>query len=107
MEDFTISLWILEHTLDVILSIALICFGVYLKRNNARNEQRIADTKEECALNFNWQMAMGKLIRTNTEAVRDGKVNGNLTKALKEYETARQNYLDFMNAQGIENLNKN
>ena len=81
------------------------------KARDARNLEReqyqdklIETRKQETILHLNLQMATAKLAYANAMAIKRGRPNGEIEEGIAAYETAKSEYLNFLNKQAMESL---
>jgi hypothetical protein len=77
---------ILSVTASVISGMALFFLQRCFKKKDQKDEQRDKEKARENVLIIKSINAVGKLTTANAIALRDGKTNGELQLALKEYD---------------------
>ena len=98
--DSTISL-LLSAMATIVSGVAVYMIKRHLSKKDATDKRLREDTERENVLILRSINAIGKLTLANSIALRDGKVNGEMSSALKEYEAVDRelyNYLLDINA---------
>lgn len=75
----------------------------FLTRQQKKEEQRDAVKTKETVLLFQSLKALGKLSVANSIALRDGRTNGELAAALREFEEAERQMYDYLVSSHAEN----
>lgn len=70
---------------SIVSSVILLSVKMYLTKIQAENQKREKLKNEESVLILRFLNAVGKLTHANSIALRDGKTNGELASAMKEY----------------------
>lgn len=94
----------MEAIISIIISV---CSGVisgvvvflvqrYFKRNEENAKKRNEATKEENTLILKSIKVLGELTEANSIAIRDGKTNGELKAAMKDYNELNKELDDFL-----------
>lgn len=86
----------------IIVPLILLSIQKRLKRAERRGEQR----RKESMLSLKLQMAGAKLGHASAQAIKSGRMNGELEDAIEAYNDAKTEYYEFMNAHAFENLDK-
>lgn len=87
----------------VVSGMVLFLLQRFLTRQQKKEEQRDAVKTKETVLLFQSLKALGKLSMANGIALRDGKTNGELTVALREFEEAERQMYDYLVSSHAEN----
>ncbi len=88
------------------LSMLLFYFQSKLKKRDARNEEREQARRKEARLSMKLEMACGKLALGCAMALERGAANGEIKEAKEEFKTVKAEYLEFLNTEAFDNLNK-
>jgi hypothetical protein len=76
------------------------------KRSEEEAEKHAETRKKESRLNLNMTMATMSLSYATALAIKKGKVNGEVEEGIRAFRKAKQDYMDFLNEQAIENLDE-
>ena len=94
-----------------LVSVLMLIINSRQKRRETERERRqeriIAARNRESVLHLNLQMATAKLAYANAMAIKRGRPNGEIEEGVSAYETAKKEYLNFLNQQATESLNEN
>lgn len=81
---------------SIVSSVILLCVKMYLAKIQAENQKREKLKNEESVLILRFLNAVGKLTHANSIALRDGKTNGELASAMKEYEQVDREIYEYL-----------
>ena len=88
-----------------------LCVSAVMAVFNARQKKREKETdaradarKRESLLGLKLTMATAKMSFAVAMAVKRGHANGEVEDAMKDYEAARKEYLQFLNEQAADHL---
>ena len=80
----------------------------YVQRSQAKrdkkSEKHFEQRRKENLLQLEMQQANGNLSRAVAQALEDGKINGNVARAIKEYDRACDKYNGFLRDIGISHI---
>lgn len=89
-----------------------LCVSIFMAAFNSRQKKREKETderaearKKESLLALDMQMATAKLAYATAMALKRGHANGEVDDGIEAYQSARQNYLHFLNEQAADHLN--
>ena len=96
---------------SLLVSVLMLIINSRQKRRenerDRRQEKLVAARNRESVLHLNLQMATAKLAYANAMAIKRGKPNGEIEEGIAAYETAKKEYINFLNQQATESLNEN
>ena len=96
---------------SLLVSVLMLIINSRQKRRenerDRRQEKLVAARNRESVLHLNLQMATAKLAYANAMAIKRGRPNGEIEEGVSAYETAKKEYLNFLNQQATESLNDN
>ena len=96
---------------SLVVSVVMLIINSRQKRRETERDRRqeriIAARNRESVLHLNLQMATAKLAYANAMAIKRGRPNGEIEEGVAAYETAKKEYLNFLNQQATESLNDN
>ena len=96
---------------SLLVSVLMLIINSRQKRRenerDRRQEKLVAARNRESVLHLNLQMATAKLAYANAMAIKRGKPNGEIEEGIAAYETAKKEYVNFLNQQATESLNEN
>lgn len=96
---------------SLVVSVVMLIINSRQKRRETERDRRqeriIAARNRESVLHLNLQMATAKLAYANAMAIKRGRPNGEIEEGIAAYETAKKEYLNFLNQQATESLNDN
>ncbi len=81
---------------SIVSSVILLSVKMYLTKIQAENQKREKLKNEESVLILRFLNAVGKLTHANSIALRDGKTNGELASAMKEYEQVDREIYEYL-----------
>lgn len=87
---------ILSIVASIISGMVLYFLQSYFKKKAKLDDEREAKRHKKDVLIIKSISAIGDLTLANSIALRDGKTNGELKHALKEYESANKEMIDFL-----------
>ena len=87
---------VLSLVATVISGMAVFFLKRYFKRKETKDRAREELAAKENMLVLKSINAIGKLTLANSIALRDGKTNGDMSRALKEYEAVDKELYDFL-----------
>lgn len=87
---------IVSITAGIISGMVLFFLQRYMKRKDKKDDKRDRTLAEENVLIIKSINAVGKLTVANSIALRDGKHNGEMHKALCEYNTADKAMYEYL-----------
>ena len=87
---------------SIISGMVLFFLQRYIKKKHENDEKSEKQRHKRDVLTIKSISAIGDLTLANSIALRDGKTNGELKKALKEYEIVNKEMLEFL----FENIDK-
>lgn len=87
---------ILSIVASIISGMVLYFLQSYFKKKSKLDDEREERRHKKDVLIIKSINAVGDLTLANSIALRDGKTNGELKKALKEYDQANKEMLDFL-----------
>ncbi len=90
----------------IAISMLLFYFQAKLKKRESESEKREEARKTEARLSMRLEMACGKLALGCAVALERGRANGEIKEAKKEFEEVKKEYLEFLNSEAFDNLNK-
>ena len=93
---------VLSIIASIVSGMVLFFLQHYFKKRHSEEEKRDAQRHKRDVLVIKSITAVGDLTVANSIALRDGKTNGEMHKALDEYEKVNKEMLDFL----IENSDK-
>ena len=88
--------WIITVTATVVSGWVLFLLKRFFNNQQKKEEIRDKIKAEESALVLRTLNALGKLTVANSIALKDGKTNGELTEALKEYEMVEKELYRYL-----------
>lgn len=74
------------------------------QKKEKQKEQHAKAQQRESMLSMKLEFATLKLSEANAIALRDGKCNGELKKAMEECDAAKKAYYEFLDAQAYEHI---
>ena len=96
---------------SLVVSVVMLVINSRQKRRETERDRRqeriLAARNRESVLHLNLQMATAKLAYANAMAIKRGRPNGEIEEGIAAYETAKKEYLNFLNQQATESLNEN
>ena len=96
---------------SLVVSVVMLVINSRQKRRETERDRRqeriLAARNRESVLHLNLQMATAKLAYANAMAIKRGRPNGEIEEGVAAYETAKKEYLNFLNQQATESLNDN
>lgn len=87
---------VLSIVASIISGMVLFFLQRYFKRKAEQDKEREARNHKKDILIIKSINAIGELTQANSIALRDGKTNGELKKALSVYEQTNKDILDFL-----------
>ena len=87
---------VLSVAASIISGMVLFLLQRYFKRKHQLDEEREEKRHNKDILVIKSINAIGDLTLANAIALRDGKTNGELKKALKEYESVNKEMINFL-----------
>lgn len=87
---------VLSAIATIISGVAVYIIKKHLAKKEEEDKQLRKDTERENILILRSINAIGKLTLANSIALKDGKVNGDMTSALKEYETVDKELYNYL-----------
>ena len=93
---------IISIAASIISGMVLFFLQAYFKKKQKQDDEREQKRHKKDVLIIKTLNAVGDLTLANSIALRDGKTNGELKKALNEYEKVNKEMMDFL----IENSDK-
>lgn len=87
---------------SIISGMVLFFLQSYFKKKQKEDEEREHKRHKKDVLIIKSLNAVGDLTLANSIALRDGKTNGELKKALKEYESINKEITDFIIENSVE-----
>ena len=93
---------IISIVASIVSGMVLFLFQHYFKKRHQEEEKRDAQRHKRDVLVIKSITALGDLTVANSIALRDGKTNGEMKKALHDYDEVNKEMLDFL----IENSDK-
>jgi hypothetical protein len=93
--DSTLS-WIITATAAVVSGMVLFFLKRYFDKLQKKEEQRDKAKAQESVLVLRSLNALGKLTVANAIALKDGKTNGELSEALREYESVEKELYQYL-----------
>lgn len=96
---------------SLVVSVVMLVINSRQKRRETERDRRqdriLAARNRESVLHLNLQMATAKLAYANAMAIKRGRPNGEIEEGVSAYETAKKEYLNFLNQQATSSLNEN
>jgi hypothetical protein len=89
---------------SIVVGLVLFYWQRQQKRRDDNDDCRSAAQKEEAMLSLKLQRANAKMSYACAMALKNGKMNGELEKAIAAYNQADEQWNVFMNAQATEKL---
>ena len=93
---------IISVVASIVSGMVLFLLQHYFKKRHQEEEKRDAQRHKRDVLIIKSLNAVGDLTLANSIALRDGKTNGELKKALKEYESINKEITDFIIENSVE-----
>lgn len=87
---------IISIAASIISGMVLFFLQHYFKKKAKQDEEREEKSHKKDILVIKSINALGELTQANAIALRDGKTNGELKHAMKEYEQVNKEMLDFL-----------
>ena len=87
---------------SIISGMVLFFLQTYFKKKAKQDDEREARRHKKDVLIIKSLNAVGDLTLANSIALRDGKTNGELKKALKEYESINKEITNFIIENSVE-----
>ena len=87
---------------SIISGMVLFFLQTYFKKKAKKDDEREARRHKKDVLIIKSLNAVGDLTLANSIALRDGKTNGELKKALKEYESINKEITNFIIENSVE-----
>ena len=87
---------IISIVASIISGMVLFFLQSYFKKKQKQDDEREQKRHRKDVLIIKSLNAVGDLTLANSIALRDGKTNGELKKALKEYENVNKEITDFI-----------
>jgi hypothetical protein len=87
---------VISITASVISGLLLFFLQRFFKRQERREEDTNKQRQRKNVLLFKSMKAIGDLTIANSVAVRDGKTNGEMHDAMKDYETVNKEIYEFI-----------
>ena len=81
---------------SIISGMVLFFLQFYFKKKAKQDDEREAKSHKKDILVIKSINALGELTQANAIALRDGKTNGELKYAMKEYEQVNKEMLEFL-----------
>lgn len=100
----TIESFIVAVLPSIFVTLVLGIFERRQKKRDAETDARAAARKRESLLGLKLTMASAKLSFAVAMAVKRGHANGEVEDAVRDYEAARGEYLQFLNEQAVDRL---
>jgi hypothetical protein len=91
---------------SVLVGIIMAYYNKKQAKRDKEIEQRAKDRRKESLLGLKLSMANGKMSYATAMAIKRGHANGEVEEGIEAYSQARKEYLDFVNEQAVEHLNK-
>lgn len=90
------------------ITVSMVIFLLQRKRDKqeAKKEKHAKMREEEARLAMKLSMATGKLSFGCAVALERGKANGEIKDAVKEWESVKAEYLEFLNKEAFEHINE-
>ena len=92
----SVTSWMITATATVVSGMILFFFKRFFNHVQKKEEQRDRAKAEENVLILRSLNALGKLTVANAIALRDGKTNGELREALREYENVEKELYQYL-----------
>ena len=96
---------VLSVAASIISGMVLFLLQRYFKRKHQLDEEREEKRHKKDILVIKSINAIGDLTLANSIALRDGKTNGELKKALKEYDAVNKEMIEFLIDNSVEGGN--
>lgn len=87
---------VLSVVASIVSGMVLFFLQRYFKKKSDQDKEREERNHKKDILIIKSINAIGELTQANSIALRDGKTNGELKKALSVYEQANKDILDFL-----------
>ena len=87
---------IISIVASIVSGMVLFLLQHYFKKRHKEEERRDAQRHKRDVLVIKSITALGDLTVANSIALRDGKTNGEMKKALNDYEEVNKEMLDFL-----------
>lgn len=87
---------IISVVASIVSGMVLFLLQHYFKKRHQEEEKRDAQRHKRDVLVIKSITALGDLTVANSIALRDGKTNGEMKKALHDYEEVNKEMLDFL-----------
>lgn len=88
--------WLITATATVVSGMVLFLLKRFFNKQQKKEDQRDKAKAQESALVLRSLNALGKLTVANAIALKDGKPNGELSEALKEYESVEKELYQYL-----------
>ena len=92
----TIISWVVSFTVTITSGIVLFLIQRFLKNHRKKEEEHDKAKQKDNILILRSLNALGKLTVANSIALRDGRTNGEMSSALKEYETIEKEMYEHL-----------
>lgn len=80
----------------ILTPVLLMIIGYYVKRSFDKMEKRGEERIRENIVTMRYLQSIGTLTYVTGKAVRDGRVNGEMSEALDEFDVRREELEDFL-----------
>ena len=93
---------IISACASIVSGMVLFFLQAFFKKKQKQDDEREQKRHKKDVLIIKSLNAVGDLTLANSIALRDGKTNGELKKALKEYESINKEITDFIIENSVE-----
>lgn len=89
---------------SLVVGIIMACFNRRQRRHDRKRAQEIEMKRRETLLSIQFMKANAELSYAVAMAIKRGAPNGEIDEAIKTYEKAKYEYLEFLNTQASNHL---
>ena len=90
----------------IVISMLVFWFQSKAKKRNEEIDKRSNAREKEGMLAMKLEMVTGKLAFGCAVALEKGRANGEIKEAKEDFEKVKKEYLDFLNEEAFENINR-